>query len=190
MVKPSLPIHLFSTHREAEHAVRTLASAGCNVRYLSLVGTGIESEEHPARLYSVAEKIRAGGGRGAFWGGVWGLLVAPTVFFLPGLGPVAVAGPLASSMVGAMENTLGDRFASALGAALIETGAGRNAILQCESALKIGNYVLIVHVSAPETKQVNGLLAARRSTARESPTWFAPLAAAERLNGDQVAAVS
>ncbi|WP_205630300.1 hypothetical protein [Collimonas arenae] len=42
---------------------------------------------------TVGERIRSWGGVGALFGGVWGLLLAPTVFFfLPGLGLMATAG--------------------------------------------------------------------------------------------------
>lgn len=167
MRKPSPPIYLFSTHGEAERAIRSLASTGFNVRHLSLIGTGVQSEEHQVHLYTVADSIRAWGGVGAFWVGVWGLLLAPTIFLLPGLGPVAIVGPLAGLMVGAIEGALVVGGASAPGAALTETGVERSGRLQFKSALKAEKYALIVHGSADEVEHVDLLLAAHRSTVPE-----------------------
>lgn len=44
----------------------------------------------------------AWGGTGAFWGGIWGLLLTPAIFLLPGLGVLGMAGPLVATLVGAL----------------------------------------------------------------------------------------
>ena len=85
------PAYVFNAHIEAEQAIRSLNEAGFDVKKLSLVGKGYQSEEHPVGFYTAADKIRTWGGVGAFWGGIWGLLLAPAVFFLPGLGLLALA---------------------------------------------------------------------------------------------------
>ena len=159
------PTYLFATHREAEHAIRTLAHAGFNIKHLSLIGTGMVSEEHPTHVQTIADKIRAWGGAGAFWGGVWGLVLAPAVFLLPGLGAVGIAGPIASAMVGVTEGALVVGGASALSAVLSETGVEREGIIHFERALKAEQYALIVHGSAEEAEQVDLFLAAHRFTA-------------------------
>jgi hypothetical protein len=78
------------------------------------VGKGYHSEEHPIGFYTAGDKIKTWGGIGAFWGGIWGLRLAPAVFFLPGLGLVAMAGPLVAALVGALEGALVVGGASAL----------------------------------------------------------------------------
>ena len=85
---PQSPIFVFNNHFEAEEGIRHLSEAGIDVKKLSLVGKGYHSEEHPLGFYTALDKMRAWGGVGAFWGGIWGLLVAPAVFVLPGLGLV------------------------------------------------------------------------------------------------------
>lgn len=186
MTSLSPPIYLFATHREAEHAIRTLASTGFNVKHLSLVGTGVQSAEHPAQLYTVAGRIRAWSGVGAFWGGVWGMLLAPAVFFLPGLGPVAMSGPLASTMVKAMENPSARAGATALDTALTETGVKPDGLLQFETALRAEKYALIVHGTAEEVQQIDLFLAAHRYIPIATTSDVAPAALATGLNGDHV----
>ena len=160
------PIYLFATHRAAEHAIHTLARTGFDVRHLSLVGTGVQSDEQPQRLYTVASRIKAWGGVGAFWGGVWSMMLAPAVFFLPGLGPVAMSGPLAGAMVTAMENpsVRGGTFGNdtALDTALIAAGVQRDGLAQFDTALRAEKYALILHGSADEAEQLDLFLAPHR----------------------------
>jgi hypothetical protein len=152
------PFFVFNTHMEAEEAIRTLDRSGIDVKKLSLIGKGYHSEEHPVGFYTTGDRVKAWGGTGAFWGGIWGLLLAPAVFFLPGIGLVAFAGPLVSALVGALEGALVVGGVSALGAALTNVGAGPEQVIKYESALKAENYVLIVHGDASDLAKAHSVL--------------------------------
>ena len=156
------PTYLFATHREAEHAIHSLASTGIDVRHLSLVGTGVQSDEYTQRLHTVASRIKAWDGVGAFWGGVWSMLLAPAVFFLPGLGPLAMSGPLAGSMVKAMENPSVGGGASALDTALITAGVHRDGLAEFDAALRAEKYALIFHGNAEDAELIDLFLAPHR----------------------------
>ena len=99
-------VYLFKTHHDAENAVRTLALASFDMKHLSIVGRGYHTEEHPLGFYSKGDRIRSWGKFGAFWGAIWGLLFVPAVFVLPGLGVVAMAGPLVTVLVSALEGAV------------------------------------------------------------------------------------
>jgi hypothetical protein len=146
-------IHIYDTHVEAEAAIRSLAKSGFNVKKLSLVGKGYHSEEHPIGFYTVGDRIRAWGGIGAFWGGVWGLLLGPAIFFLPGLGLIAMAGPVVSMLVGTLEGVVVVGGVSALGAALCTAGIPKDQVIKYETAVKADKYVLMLHGSANEVAQ-------------------------------------
>jgi hypothetical protein len=166
MKKEHSPAYIFSTHDAAEQAIRSLGLAGFDVRKLSLLGRGYHSEEHPVGFRTVGERIRSWGGVGALFGGVWGLLLAPTVFFfLPGLGLMATAGPLVSALVGAFEGALFVGGASALSAALTDIGVAEDQVIKYETALKVDKYVLIVHGNAEEMAQADAILAGIAATA-------------------------
>lgn len=152
------PFYVFNTHVEAEDAIRLLARSGLDVKKLSVVGKGYHSEEHPVGFYTVGDRIKTWGGIGAFWGGIWGLLLAPAVFFLPGLGLVAMAGPLAAALVGALEGAVVVGGISALGAALTQLGVPSDQIIKYETALKADKYVLIVHGDAEELAKARSVL--------------------------------
>ena len=153
------PATIFNTHGEAENAIRTLSRAGFDVKKLSLIGKGYHTEEHAVGFYTAGDRIKAWGGRGAFWGGIWGLLFAPAVFLLPGVGLVAMAGPFVAMLIGALEGAVVVGSVSALGAALTQSGIPADQIIRFEAALKVDKYVLMVHGSAEEVEHARSLLA-------------------------------
>jgi hypothetical protein len=145
MTPDHLPFYVFNTHVEAEEAIQTLSRAGFDVTQLSLIGKGYHSEEHPIGFYTAGDRIRSWGGIGAFWGGIWGLLLAPAVFFLPGIGLVALAGPVVAALVGALEGAVVVGGLSALGGALMQIGVSEDRVIKFETALKVDKYVLMIH---------------------------------------------
>jgi hypothetical protein len=158
MDNDSTSIFVYDTHSEAEDAIRALGRSGFDVKKLSLVGKGYHSEEHPVGFYTAGDRIKAWGGVGAFWGGIWGLLLAPAVFFLPGVGLVAMAGPVVSALIGALEGAVVVGGLSALGAALTRIGVPKDEVIKYETALKADKYVLLVHGSSEETAKARSVL--------------------------------
>jgi hypothetical protein len=154
-----VPFYVFNTHEEAENAIRLLGRAGYDVSKLSLVGKGYHSEEHPLGFYTSGDRIKAWGGTGAFWGGIWGLLMAPAVFLIPGLGVVAMAGPIAVALVGALEGAVVVGGVSALVAAFTKMGVPSQQAIKYETALKIDKYVLMIHGDAHEAELAHKVLA-------------------------------
>jgi hypothetical protein len=136
-----------------------LIKSGFDAKKLSLIGKGYHSEEKPVGFYTVGDRIKSWGGVGAFWGGIWGLLLAPAVFVLPGLGVMAMAGPVASVLVSALEGAVLVGGVSALGAALSQIGVPRDQVLKYEQALKMNNYVLLVHGTSDEQAKARSILA-------------------------------
>lgn len=153
------PFYIYNTHVEVEDAIHSLHRSGFDVTTLSVVGKGYHSEEHPVGFYTVGDRIRSWGGVGAFWGGIWGLLIPPAVFFVPGLGLLALAGPLVTALVSALEGAVVVGGVSALGAALVNIGFEKDQVIKYETALKVDKYVLIVHGSAEDQAKARAVLA-------------------------------
>lgn len=162
MKKDESNLYIFNTHGEAEQAIRSLSASGLDVKKLSLVGKGYHSEEHPVGFYTAGDRIKTWGGIGAFWGGFWGLLLAPAVFFLPGIGLVAMAGPLVATLVGALEGAVVVGGLSALGGALTQIGLPKDQVIKYESALKADKYVLMVHGNAEEVANARAVLSSSK----------------------------
>jgi len=152
------PTYIFNTHVEAEEAIRSLSRSGFDMQKLSLIGKGYHSEEHPVGFYTTGDKIKAWGKSGAFWGGIWGLLIAPAVFLIPGLGLLAMAGPIVPTLVGGLEGAVLVGGFSALGAALTQIGVSENQVIKYESALKVDKYVLVIHGDAEDLVKVGAVL--------------------------------
>lgn len=157
-------ISVFNTHIEAENAVKALHKQGFDMTQLSIVGKGYQTEEHPVGFYSTGDRIKTWGGIGAVWGGLWGLLFAPAVFFIPGLGLVALAGPVVTTLVAALESAAVMGGLSALGAALISMGLPEDEVIKYEKDLMADKYLLILHGSEAETAQARELLDTLKNT--------------------------
>ncbi|OYU42656.1 MAG: DUF1269 domain-containing family protein [Burkholderiales bacterium PBB4] len=158
MSNPESSLFIFDTHALAEEAIRTLGQSGFDMRKLSLVGKGYHSEEKPVGFYTAGDRIKAWGGTGAFWGGIWGLLMAPAVFVLPGLGLVGMAGPFVATLVGALEGAVVVGGLSAVGAALAQVGMPKDQAIKFESALKVDKFLLVVHGNAADKERVGEVL--------------------------------
>lgn len=158
MSTQSMPIYVFDTHGEAEAAIRTLSRSGFDVKTLSLIGKGYHSEDKALGFYSTGDRVLAWGGMGAFWGGMWGLLVAPAIFLLPGLGLVAMAGPVVTALVTGLEGAVVVGGLSALGAAFTRIGVPEDEVIRYESALKAEKYILMVHGDAAQADAARGAL--------------------------------
>jgi len=164
METPNLPVYLFDTHADAEQAIRSLNDAGFNMKKLSLVGKGWHTEEQAMGFYSSGDRIKSWGGRGAFWGSLWGLLFSPAVFILPGIGLLALAGPVVVALVSALEGAVVVGSISALGAAMMQIGVPKDQAIKYETALKVDKFVLLIHGTAAEVDQARAVLS--RSSAK------------------------
>ena len=163
MSNPDSAFFVFETHAAAEAAIRTLGQSGFDMKKLSMVGKGYHSEELPMGFYTAGDRIKAWGGTGAFWGGIWGLLPTPAVFVLPGLGVLGMAGPIVATLVGALEGAVVVGGLSALGAALTQIGVPKDQIIRYEAALKVDKVLLVVHGRADDQAKARRMLAQAES---------------------------
>ncbi len=147
------PVFVFKNHDKADEAVRLLMKSGLAADQLSLIGKGYHSQEKPVGFYTSGDRILSWGGVGAFLGGFWALLIAPAVFFLPGLGLVAMAGPFVSMFIGVLEGAVAGGGVSAMAAALTQFGIPEDEVVKYENALTVDEYVLMIHGTAHEAHQ-------------------------------------
>jgi hypothetical protein len=156
-IEPSV-VGVFATHHAAAEAVHMLRRAGVDVKRLSLVGKDYHTEERPVGFYNQGDRIKAWGARGAFWGGLIGILLSPAFFLLPVVGHVFILGPLTSMLVSGLGNAALIGGVSALGAALYGMGIPKNSVIRYETAIKADKFLLIVHRSAEDATQVSEIL--------------------------------
>ena len=156
--KHNSAVGLFSSHHDAENAVKELQSAGYNMQKLSVIGKGYHTEESVIGYYNTGDRMASWGKFGLFWGWLWGLLFGSAFFIIPGLGAVMVGGPLISWIIGALETAFVAGGITALGGALASIGIPQNSIVQYETALKADKFLLIVNGTEQEIERAKGIL--------------------------------
>jgi hypothetical protein len=159
-------IGVVRTHADAEEVVKELQRSGFDMKKLSVVGKGYHSEEHPLGFYSTGDRIKSWGGIGAFWGGLWGLLFGAAFFWIPGIGPLAVAGPFVHAIVTGLEGAVLVGGVGAVGAALMGLGLPKESIIRYETRLKADNYLIIAHGTPEEVDRARSIL---KQTSLEEP---------------------
>ena len=103
-------VAVYESHADAEEGIKQLQRGGFDMKKLSIVGKDYHSEEHVVGYYNTGDRMKHWGKFGAFWGGIWGLLIGAAFFMIPGIGPTrrdldvrvrpgAIAGPLIAATV-------------------------------------------------------------------------------------------
>jgi hypothetical protein len=151
-------VAVYPTHTAAEAAVKELQQSGFDMKKLSIVGRDYHTEENVVGYYNTGDRMQAWGKVGAFWGGLWGFLFGSAFFLIPGFGPILVAGPLVSWIVGALEGAILVGGLSAVGAGLYSLGIPKDSILRYETAIRNDKFVLIVHGSTADTTHAQAIL--------------------------------
>ena len=80
-------VAVFQSHELAEEAIRELQNVGFDMKTLSVVGKDYHTEKHVVGYYTTGERI----------------IVGSAFFWVPGIGPQLVAGPLVATIVGGLE---------------------------------------------------------------------------------------
>jgi uncharacterized membrane protein len=156
--KNSAVVAVFASHDKAEDAVRELQKSGFDMKKLSIVGKDYHTDEHVVGYYNTGDRMMYWGKQGAFWGGLWGLLLGSAFFWVPGIGPLLVAGPLAAAIIGALENAAIVGGLSAIGAGLYSLGIPKDSVVEYETALKAGSFVLVAHGTPEDVAKAKSIV--------------------------------
>jgi uncharacterized membrane protein len=153
-----IAVAIYDTHEQAEQAVKELQKSGFDMKKLSIVAKNPHAEEHVVGFYNAGDRMKHWGGVGAFWGSLWGMLFGSAFFFIPGLGPILVAGPLVAWVVGALEGAVVGGGLSAIGAGLFSIGIPKNSILDYELALKTDKFLVLANGTAEDAARVKDII--------------------------------
>jgi hypothetical protein len=194
---------LFSSHREAVDAVRELEAMGVDSDDISLIGNNQESW-HEERSFSpkadgegAAEGAAEGAGTGAVIGGALGggagLLTGLGLLAIPGIGPVAAAGWLGATLIGAAAGAATGGVAGGLIGALTEAGVDREDAEVYAEGVRRGGSLVAVRADDDEVEKVRQVFdrfggsdaGTRRAQYREQG-WSKFDENAEPLTADQI----
>ena len=158
MTNTNAVIAVYDDHSAAENAVKELQKSGFDMKQLSVVGKDYHTDDQVVGYYNAGDRMKYWGKWGAFWGGFWGLLFGAAFFWVPAIGPVLVGGPLAASIVAALENAVVVGGLSAVGAGLFSVGIPKDSIVTYETAIKAGEYLVVAHGTSAETEKAKNIL--------------------------------
>ena len=153
-------VGIYSSHTAAEASVKGLQRSGFDMTKLSIVGKDYHTEEHVVGYYNTGDRMKVWGKLGAFWGGLWGVLFGSAFFFIPGIGPLIVFGPLVGWIVAGLEGAVMVGGLSALGAALYGMGIPKDSVMKYETALKSNQFLVIAHGTSDEVTKARDILEA------------------------------
>jgi uncharacterized membrane protein len=170
-------VAVYDRHDQAEAAIKELQRAGFDMKRLSIVGKEYHTDEHVVGYYNTGDRMEYWGKLGAFWGGLWGLLFGSAFFFIPGIGPLVVAGPLVTWIVGALEGAVVVGGLSALGAGLYSIGIPKDSILKYETAIKSDKFLVVAHGTPDDVTRARQILSNTSSSEMQLHMTDAPTAA-------------
>jgi uncharacterized membrane protein len=151
-------VAIYTTHEDAEHAIKELQEAGVDMKTLSIAARDTHTDEHVVGYYNAGDRMKYWGKMGAYWGGFWGLLFGSAMFAIPGLGPILVAGPLVAWIVAGLEGATVVGGVSALGAGLASIGIPKDSIVEYETALKSDKFLVVVNGTAEDLQRARDVL--------------------------------
>ena len=158
MEKADTVIAVFADRNSAEAAVKKLTAAGFEMKNLSVVGKGYQTDEKVVGFYNSGDRIKFWGTHGAMWGGLWGLFFGGLFLSVPVVGHVVVLGYLASMVFYGIENAIVVGGLSALGAAIYGIGVPKDSVIQYETAVKADSFLVMAHGPAEEVTRAETIL--------------------------------
>jgi hypothetical protein len=145
MAENNAVVRVYDPHFETELTIKELQRSGFDMNKLSIVGKDYHTEQQVIGYDNAGDGMKVWGEMASFCGGLSGLLLGSGFFFIPGIGPVIVFGPLVSWIVRALQCAVRVGGLSALGAGLHSIGIPKNSIIQYETALKSDKFLAIAH---------------------------------------------
>jgi hypothetical protein len=146
-------VAIFDSLGQVEEGIEALTEAGIKRRKISVVTQSLETVTKIHGYITHGEVTREGAGVGAWTGGLFGLLVGAAFFWVPGFGPLLVAGSLASALVGGVEGAAIGAAGGGLLGVLLGGVVEKRHIPKYEEAIKSGKYLLVVSGSTEDVEQ-------------------------------------
>ena len=151
-------VGVYKSMDDAEKAVHALEKAKYPIQQISIVAKDIATEKKVHGYVTACDVSKAGAQTGAWVGGIFGLLVGAAFMFVPGVGPVIVAGSFASALLGGVEGAVAGAALGGILSGLAAWGISKQQILKYEEVVKAGKFLVIAHGSADDVKKAQQIL--------------------------------
>jgi uncharacterized protein (TIGR02271 family) len=158
-------VGVFSTRREAEQALHDLSASGFNMNHVSVIARDAERNqriEGAEVTKHVGNKADEGAGVGALsggaLGGLTGLLVGLGTLAIPGIGPVMLAGEVATTLATALAGGAIGAASGGLLGSLVGLGIPEREAQVYSNRVNQGDYLVIVDGTDDEIRRTEALL--------------------------------
>jgi tetrahydromethanopterin S-methyltransferase subunit C len=143
-------IAIYPDRESLERALRRLHDDGFDMRDVSVIGQGFEATEVPAGVVTTGDLAEAGAAVGAVACGLAGLALGTAFLFVPGLGPMFLAGSLSATLGGAVEGAVVGAVIGGLGGALVGWGIPAVHVQRSETRIGEGEFLLLARVDSAD----------------------------------------
>ena len=163
MAENNAVVRVYDPYIETGLTIKELQRSGFDMNKLSIVGKHYHAEKQVIGYFNAGDRMKVWGEMASFWDGLSGLLFGSGFFFIPGIGPVIVFGPLVSWIVRALKGAATAGELSALGAGLYSIGIPKNSITEYEKAINSDKFLIIAHGTADEMAKAKSVLETTRA---------------------------
>jgi hypothetical protein len=126
---------------------------------VSILAQDLGSEKQVHGFVTPCDVAKSSARTGAWVGGIFGLLAGAAFLWVPGFGPLVVAGSLTAALLGGVEGAVTGAAATGVLGWLFSLGISRAQILKYEESVKAGKYLVIAHGSADDVTKAKQILA-------------------------------
>lgn len=154
----------YKSHKDAEDAVLELQKNGFPMDKISIIGRDWQAHKDVHGFYLPGMAIKAGVEQGAWFGGLFGMILGFGMFVFPIAGVVVVLGPLSGLIAGA----IGGAGLGALVNGLVALGIPKKHAEGYEKRLQEGEFLVIINGPPEEAVRAHDLLISTSHTSLAS----------------------
>ena len=151
-------VHIYPSLTEAEMAIKRLSDMKFPINQVSILTQNIETTKQVHGFITTGDVAAQGASSGAWMGGFFGLLVGAAFIWVPGLGPLFVAGPFAAMLLGGAEGILAGAAGGGLLGALVGWGVSKEHIIKYEQDIKNGQYLVVANGDESQVREARSIL--------------------------------
>jgi len=151
-------VGVYKTLDGAESAVRELGDGGFPIKKVSIVAKQLEDNKRIHGYVTSCDIAESAAATGAWMGGIFGILVGAAFVWVPGFGPLVIAGSLTSMVLGGIEGAVAGGATTGVLGWLVGLGVSSQKILKYEEDVKAGKYLVIAHGPEADTERARTIL--------------------------------
>jgi hypothetical protein len=159
MSQDSSVIGVYKNIDQADEAVQKLSQGGFPIQHVSVITQNLGSERKVHGFVTSCDVAKSSARTGAWVGGIFGALVGAAFIWVPGVGPMIVAGSLAAALLGGVEGAVAGAAGAGVLGWLASLGIAKQHIVKYEETLRAGKVLVIAHGTPDEIKKAQTLLA-------------------------------